>query len=99
MHSYNINLVEEEEEEEEELEEESDELIPDRPELKYQKIQKLKFLCPPSNLSPHPRTLFFYYNPKLNKNQNTSELKIIDYEIKEKNIWLFIKHIKIYLYV
>ena len=91
MHSYNINLVEEDEEEEEEFEEESDELIPDRPELKYQKIQKLKFLCPPSNLSPHPRTLFFYYNPKLNKNQNTSELKIIDYEIKEKKYMVVYK--------
>ena len=44
---------------EENEQKEYNELNPDRPELKNKKSQKLKFLCPPANLSYHPRTLFF----------------------------------------
>ena len=69
---------------------EYNELNPDRPELKNRKIQKLKFLCPPSNLPYHPRTLFFYYDPKLNKNPQT-KLKIVDYEIKDKKYMVLYK--------
>ena len=69
---------------------EYNELKPDRPELKNRKIQKLKFLCPPSNLPYHPNTLFFYYDPKLNKNPQT-KLKIIDYEIKERKFMVLYK--------
>ena len=69
---------------------EYNELKPDRPELRNRKIQKLKFLCPPSNLPYHPKTLFFYYDPKLNKNPQT-KLKIVDYEIKDKKYMVLYK--------
>ena len=78
------------ENEEKEGEQGYDVILPERPELKNRKIQKLKFLCPPSNLPYHPNTLFFYYDPKLNKNPQT-KLKIIDYEIKERKFMVLYK--------
>ena len=78
------------ENEEKEGEQGYDVILPERPELKNRKIQKIKFLCPPSNLPYHPNTLFFYYDPKLNKNPQT-KLKIIDYEIKERKFMVLYK--------
>ena len=69
-----------------------DELIPDRPELEKIKSQKINLFCPPENMSPYPRTLFFINNPNFNDNNPIrTRGKITSYEIISKKYMMVYK--------
>ena len=81
------------------MDEEECELVPYRPELENERVQKLTLLIPPSSGPSHPRTVFFINDPNLNENLPLSNnYKTVDEEITEKNICFYIKLIKIYIY-
>jgi len=70
-------------------------LKPNRPELKNQARQIVHVLIGPKNYPKHPKTLFFYYDEKLNKNYKLPEgFKVQDIEIKEKKFMIMFKAYK-----
>lgn len=72
------------------------ELNPYRPELEKIEVQKIKLL---KQSLKHPRTVYFSYDPNLNKNNKEKKFIINEIEIKEKKYMIYIKHFVIHNYV
>ena len=66
--------------------EEENELVPYRPELEYVNSQIITLLIPPITGPPHPRTVYFINDPKLNENKPQDHLKTVNVKITEKKL-------------
>jgi len=74
--------------------EEENELVPYRPELEYVNSQIITLLIPPITGPPHPRTVYFINDPKLNENKPLDHLKIVNVKITEKKYMFLYKAYK-----
>ena len=74
--------------------EEENELVPYRPELEYVNSQIITLLIPPITGPPHPRTVYFINDPKLNENKPQDHLKTVNVKITEKKYMFLYKAYK-----
>ena len=74
--------------------EEDYELDPPRPELNNIISQSILLLNTPSNSPPHPRTLFFLYDPEYNENKPNKNYTFSELEITERKYMVLYKAYK-----
>ena len=74
--------------------EEEKELVPYRPELEYVNSQTITLLIPPASSPPHPKTVFFINDPKLNENPPLKNVQTEEVTIKEKKYMFLYKAYK-----